>query len=217
MSDESASTPPSRRRFGCFQIVLIMFVTMIATAAVTAWWVKRYIYADRLEPVALTPTEQETLEDKIALLEAATTEGLDPEKFDGSRRVIELTERELNHLIAKDDPEMAKTVAIDLSDDLVSLNLVVPVEEDAPLVGGKTLRLKVGLNVVYGDSLQPEISIQGVSLGGISLPNAWLGNLKNKNLVERLEGQDKEFWDKLAEGVESVRVADGRIRFELRE
>lgn len=84
---------------------------------------------------------------------------------------ISLSEKELNALIAKDS-ETAKRVAIDLADDLVSVKLLVPVDEDFPILGGKTLRLFFGVTLSFKDD-RPIVAVRGVSLGGVPLPSAW--------------------------------------------
>ena len=84
---------------------------------------------------------------------------------------ISLSEKELNALIAKDS-ETAKRVAIDLADDLVSVKLSVPVDEDFPILGGKTLRLFFGVTLSFKDD-RPIVAVRGVSLGGVPLPSAW--------------------------------------------
>lgn len=217
MNIENASESKlTKRRFGCLHVLLIVLVMMLITAGITFWWVKRHLYAQSLEPVKLSQMEKETLDDKVKQLEEVADGKLTPEKFDEKegKREIELSERELNYLIAKDDPATAEQIAVDLADGLVSLKMVMPVDEEAPILGGKKIRLKVGLNVDF-DSDPPEISLRGVSLGGISLPNAWLGNLKNQNLIEKFEKGDGI--SEVLAGVESIKVMEGKVMIVLKE
>jgi hypothetical protein len=91
----------------------------------------------------LSQKEQEVLESKLALLQEKKPfpaknqpqpgKPLTPEPYteEGSSREIRLTERELNGLVAN-TPDIAERVAIDLSDDLVSVKLVLPVDEEVP-------------------------------------------------------------------------------------
>ena len=51
---------------------------------------------------------------------------------------------------------------------------------------------------------------------GIPIPNAWLGGLKNIDLVSEF-GVDPGFWKSFSEGVEEIQVADGRINIKLKE
>ncbi|HBV20433.1 MAG TPA: arginine N-succinyltransferase, partial [Nitrosomonas sp.] len=51
---------------------------------------------------------------------------------------------------------------------------------------------------------------------GIPIPNAWLGGLKNIDLVEEF-GADPGFWKSFSEGVENIRVTAGQITVRLKE
>ncbi len=51
---------------------------------------------------------------------------------------------------------------------------------------------------------------------GIPIPNAWLGGLKNIDLVSEF-GADEGFWKSFSDGVENIQVEDGRIRIKLKE
>lgn len=201
-------------------------VALLCVAVLAAVWVRRYVYASKFTPVALSPTEQEVLESKLAQLERARPlpektpprrgGPLRPEPYteEGATRKIRLTERELNGLVAN-TPDLAERVAIDLSDDLVSMKLVVPVDEEVPVLGGKTLRIHVGLTMNYeGD--RPYIAIKGVSLGGLPLPNAWTGNLKNVNLLGEL-GPDDGFRRVFFAGVRTIKVRQGHLEIRLKE
>lgn len=232
---ETPSSSPSKKGFGCGQVIIIMLVTALLSAGGAFWWAKRYLYAKEHQPVALSTEEQQTLETKLERLEQAAMggEALPPappegqgdlsgqepgaEAYseEGASREIELTERELNALIAKNDPEVAKNFAVDLSKDLVSLKVVLPMEEDAPFVGGKTVRIKAGFGVAYAEG-QARLVLKGVSLGGIPLPNAWLGNLKGKDFVEEF-GSSGGIWKQFSDGIEQLEVSDGRLRVKLKE
>jgi len=141
---------------------------------------------------------------------------LEPEAYseEGAKREISLTEKELNALIAK-DPEVAQCVAIDLSDNLISIKMIVPIDKEVPVLGGKTLRLNLGVMIAF-EKERPVVALKGVSLGGIPVPNAWLGNLKNKNLVKEF-GDETGFWKLFSDGVADLKVKDGHIQIKLKE
>lgn len=84
-----------------------------------------------------------------------------------------------------------------------------------PLVGGRTLRLTSGLAVGVAEG-QLSLAVRGISLGGIPLPGAWWGDIKNRDLVATF-GEDGGFWDAVSRGVSSVEVTDGELILELRE
>ena len=110
---------------------------------------------------------------------------------------------------------MAKKLAIDLSQDLVSVRLLVPVDRDFPLLGGKTLRLSTGVEMSYKDG-RPRVVLKGVTVMGVPIPNAWLGDLKNIDLISEF-GDKQGFWKSFAAGVEDIHVEDGELKVKLKE
>jgi len=229
--DEYPPEPSAKKfRFGLLQVLGIVALAIIVTALLTAWWVKHYIYASKFAPTVLTVKEQKVLDSKLAKIEATANKApvapkkkrhdkgasLEPEAYseEGAKREISLTEKELNALIAN-NPEVAQRVAIDLSDNLISVKLVVPIDEEIPVLGGKTLRLNLGVILRY-ENERPVVALKGVSLGGIPLPNAWLGNLKNKNLVKEF-GAEGGFWKLFSDGVADLKVRKGYILIKLKE
>jgi hypothetical protein len=228
--NENTAEPAAKKfRFGWLQVMGIVALVMIVTALLTAWWVKYYIYASKFKPTVLTAKEQKVLDSKLAKLEESGNKDgavtkkkkkkgapLEPEAYseEGAKREIRLTEKELNGLIAN-NPEVAQRVAIDLSDNLVSVKLVIPVDEEIPVLGGKTLRLNVGIILGYRKE-RPVVALKGVSLGGITIPNAWLGNLKNRNLVKEF-GAEGGFWKLFSDGVADLKVKEGHILIKLKE
>jgi cytoskeletal protein RodZ len=230
MNSKTSHTHGSSQRFSGKQVLLFVGLAVLATGLVTAWWVNQYLYAATFEPTQLTASEQHSLDSKMAQLRQVDKSGsssskpkvsfsdglLEPEPYSeqGASREIQLTEREVNSLIAK-DVEMAKHVAVDLADNLVSVKLVVPVTEEMPIVGGKTLKLNFGVELSYANG-KPVVAMQGISLGGVPLPSAWWGDIKHINLVEEFGGPGG-FWDQFAKGVQDLKIQDGRLRITLKE
>ncbi|MEW8626058.1 MAG: hypothetical protein AB2551_09920, partial [Candidatus Thiodiazotropha sp.] len=138
------------------------------------------------------------------------------ERYDekNARREVFFTERELNGMVAN-NPEMAKKLAIDLSDDLVSARILVPVDPDFPILGGKTLRVSTGMELAFRNA-KPVVILKGVSIMGVPIPNAWLGGLKNIDLISEF-GDQQGFWASFAEGVENIRVEEGELKIKLKE
>ena len=222
--EKTAPNGKSGSRFKRYLAAAI--VVFCVVVLLVAFWVKRNVYASKFTPVSLSRQEEEILEYKLALLRAEESlpgkqrslpgRPLSPEPYseEGANREIRLTERELNGLIAG-TPDVARKVAVDLSDDLISVKLVLPVDEEVPVLGGKTFRIHMGLAVRYEEE-KPYIALKGVSLGGIPLPNAWLGYLKNVNLVEEF-GSGDGFWKIFSAGVRDIRVRRGQIQISLKE
>ncbi|MDH4194210.1 MAG: arginine N-succinyltransferase [Nitrospirota bacterium] len=230
MNAHTPKTAGSTRTFSGKQVIVFIGLAVLATALVTVWWVNQYLFAKMFEPTRLNAAEQQVLDAKMAPLLHTVDAGspalpsslpvthmpLEPEPYSesGPNREIRLTEREVNALLAKDS-EMARHMAVDLSDDLLSVKLVVPMNEDMPLVGGKMLKLNFGLALSYENG-KPVVAMRGISVGGIPLPSAWWGDIKNTNLVEEYGGSGG-FWDQFAKGVEDLKIKDGELHVILKE
>ncbi len=221
--------PP--RRFGCLQVAGLMLLTAVVTLLVAVWVVRNYLFVSQFTPVTLSAQEERALQAKLRRLDvleaaerpagsskenAAEAGPLEPEPYSekGAKREIEFTERELNALLAK-NTDLAHKLAVDLADDLVSIKLRLPLDEDFPVLGGKTLRLKAGAEFAYRDG-RPVVILKGVTIMGVPVPNAWLGGLKNIDLVAEF-GTDEGFWKSFSEGVADIRVEEGRLRIKLKE
>lgn len=226
MTNAAAETQPtSRKGFSGLQVTLVVLVTIAITVFVGWWVIRTYIFPSQLEPVALSQSEQIELGRKLKAIgivtgpmvsnSAVESSGAAPEPYseEGASREVFLSERELNGMIAK-DPELATNFALDLADDLVSFTLLVPVPQDFPVMAGRIVRVRGGAEVAYAND-RPTVVIKGVSLMGVPVPNAWLGNLKNVDLVS--EFGDAGFWQAFADGVEDIRVREGRLQVKLKE
>lgn len=203
------------------QILLIVLATMVVTAGLSYWLLSNYLFLTEFEPVELNPREQQVLDDKLSAVgldiqgEGASP-ALEPEPYSevGASREVRFNERELNAMLAK-NTDLAQRLAIDLSDDLISAKWLLPLEEDFPVMGGKTVRINAGMEFAYRNG-EPVVMLKGVSLMGVPIPNAWLGNLKNVDLVREFGG-DSGFWQSFADGVEHIQVQDGLLVIKLRE
>ncbi len=217
-------------------VVWIILATILLTAGATYWAVRSYIYAKDFKPVVLKEKEVVVLNKKLEQLgfspQSSKTDepgnqsaqdaefdadgNLLPEAYSeaGAKREVSFTERELNSLLAN-NTELAKKLAIDLSNNLMSAKLLVPVDQDFPILGGKTLRVTSGLEVAYENS-KPIVILRGVSIMGIPIPNAWLGGIKNIDLVKEF-GTSEGFWKAFADGVENINVEDGQLKIKLKE
>lgn len=219
------------KRFSGQQVLLFVLIAILVTAGLSFWLIRTYIEPADFRPVSLSAREQAKLDVKLqqigvdprAVLPDAKredkfdTEGrLTPERYseDAEKREIRMSERELNALIAN-NPELARRFAVDLSDNLASAKLLIPIDPDLPVLGGRTLRVNAGIEMAYRDD-RPVVKLRGVSIMGVPVPNAWLGNLKNVDLVEQF-GTGPGFWNSFAAGVDLIEVADGQLRIKLKE
>lgn len=208
----------------------IVVIASVVSTLVAVWVMYVYLFPGAFKPVALSPGEEQILTSKLENLDKRQEApvlhkdppqtdqslGLQPKRYretDANREII-LTERELNALLAK-NTDLASKLAIDLSQDLASAKLLIPLDEDFPLLGGKTLKVTAGLELAYKNK-QPTVALKGISLWGVPIPNAWLGNLKNVDLVQEF-GDQKGFWDAFADGIEEIEVNEGQLRVRLKE
>lgn len=229
----AAAQAGSQRRFDWLHVTLLVLLAIVVTAGVSAWLARAYFFPSELEPVVLSAGEVQALEGKLDRLQgfAATrspasevaapaerlpASRLQPERYSesGATREVALSERELNALIAR-DPEMARRLAIDLSDSLISAVLLVPVDPDFPILSGKILKVRAGVELAF-DQGRPVVVLRGVSIMGVPFPNAWLGGLKNIDLVREFGGEPG-FWQSFAAGIEQLQVVDGALRIKLKE
>jgi hypothetical protein len=228
----------TKKRFGCLQVFGLMVVAVIVTAGITILIFKTYLFPSEFKPVTLKPQEEQALTAKLEKLDTIgdnvdlhrkgtlqkpakadhfdSSGSLEPEPYSekNNKREIIFTERELNALLAK-NTDLARKLAIDLSDDLVSAKLLVPVDEDFPVLGGKTLRVRTGVVFAYIKS-KPVVILKGVTIMGVPIPNAWLGGIKNIDLVKEF-GNDKGFWKAFSDGVEDIKVKEGHLKIKLKE
>lgn len=220
-----------------------LVLTVLLTTAATVWIVKTYIFPSEFRPVRLSATEERVLDRKLDRFETITLAGSDKSAASGPSRAparplrskpaaelpplepepyrernadreILLSEREVNALLAR-NTDLARKVAIDLSEGLVSAKILVPVDPDFPILGGRIIRVNAGLELAFAHE-RPVVVLKGVSIMGVPVPSAWLGGLKNVDLVQRFGG-DQGFWRAFAAGVAALEVRDGELRVRLKE
>jgi hypothetical protein len=229
---EQLENPAHKRGFRAIHILWIVLATILLSATVTYWVVRTYVYAKDFTPVQLSQSEQQVLNDKLKQLgyqpspasepaqpsqpRERDEQWLRPERYSEAeaRREVYFSERELNAMVANNQ-DLAKKLAIDLGDDLVSARLLIPMDRDFPILGGKTLRVSTGVEMAFRDT-KPVVILKGVSVMGVPIPNAWLGGLKNIDLISEF-GDQQGFWAGFAEGVEDIRVVEGELRIKLKE
>jgi len=228
----------AKKRFGCLQALGLVAIAVIITAGVSILVFKTYFFPSEFKPVNLNSQEEKVLAEKFESLISIgagvssqrkdalhkssksgrfdSTSTIEPVPYnkEGIKREIGFTERELNGLLAK-NTDLAKKLAIDLSEDLISAKLILPVDEDFPIIGGKILRLRSGMVFTYTKG-KPVVILKGITIMGVPIPNAWLGGIKNINLIEKF-GTDEGFWKTFSDGVEDIRVEDGLLKIKLKE
>ncbi len=228
--------PQNNKKRGWLRIAIIIVCAAGLASAATVWLASAYLFPKAFKPVQLSAREEKALNAKIDALASAAPqtrkrhtpkgtqiqvspaqeENLAPERYseENASREIQLTERELNALLAR-NTDLAEKLAIDLSDDLASAKLLVPLDPDFPFLGAKTLKVTAGLELRYTNQ-KPVVILRGISIWGVPIPNAWLGGIKNIDLVREF-GMQSGFWHTFAAGIEDIRIVEGRLSIKLKE
>jgi hypothetical protein len=214
------------------KVVGLVVAAMLLTMAGTLLIIKTWLFPSPFEPVVLSKAEEQQLERKLERFEqiggrtqrsqpgrfreVPTAEDLKPEPYSevGASREICLSEREINGMIAQ-NTDLATRLVVDFASDLVSVKLLIPVDPDFPIMGGKILKVKAGAELAFRGG-RPVVVLRGISVMGVPMPNAWLGGLKNIDLIQEF-GTDPGFWKSFADGVETIEVRDGSLRIVLKE
>jgi len=225
IENKNDSAPVARK--GGLRWLAVFAVAVLAASLIGIWAVQKYLLPEAFAPVQLTDTEEKVLDGKIARMEriadhspaigpADEDDPEAPELYveDPARRTIVFTEKEVNALIAR-NTDLAEKLVINLSDGMASAKLLLPLDADFPILGGKILKVAAGLGLDYLNG-KPVVVLKGVSLWGIPLPNAWLGNMKNVDLVKEF-GAEKGFWKSFADGIDKIEIREKSLQVRLRE
>jgi hypothetical protein len=217
------STTAKTNGWKVFGITIIVLASII----IGGWLVSHFLFPSQFTPVSLSASETQILNQKLDILNLPllnenaditnkVVTPLTPEAYTeaDANREVTFTEREINAMIAN-NTDMADKLAIDLSSDLASAKLLMPLDPDMPLLGGKILRLQAGIELAFGKG-QPIVKLRGVSAWGVPIPNAWLGNLKNIDLVHKF-GAEGGFWQSFADGIDHIKVSDGTVIVTLKQ
>jgi hypothetical protein len=168
-----------------------------------------------LHPVELSLTEQSALNDKLAQLELAE-EVVPPPSAPENKdpRTLFLTAKEINAFLA--DQGVGEQVKIDLSRNRIAANFLLPIDENAPLFAGTTLRIRLAISALMNETGKLVIKVDDISLGGIPLPNAWLGDIKGLDLVSGEIGNDPAV-QRFVSGIKDFRLENGQVQIVLNE
>jgi len=228
MDQFSENENKESKKGGCLRTLGIMLITVIISVVATVFVINYYLFPKQLEPVELNQREESALNTKLKQFGLPTLPSssadtasdsantLEPEPYSevNAKREITFSEKELNAILAK-NTDLADKVAIDLADNLASAKMIIPLDPDFPFLGGKTLKANAGAKLAYANG-RPIVILKGVSIWGVPIPNAWLGNLKNVDLVKEFGG-DEGFWKSFSDGVENIHVKEGQLIIKLKE
>jgi hypothetical protein len=220
--------PPRKKRnwflWGCGGLLAILLI-IVATVAITVWWLQRPI-----KPVVLSPKEKAVVEQKLDRINAeqpdrsgssktsASKPALPPTEPDrpytpGSKS-IKLTEREINGLLNA-NTDLGKTVRIEFGRDAINAYIVAPIPNDVPLVGGKTFRARGRFALSLTQDGTPYAILEDVTVWGVSLPKDWLGGIKGENLLADATG--RRHGNPILRGIKSLKVEPGVLVLDLND
>lgn len=221
-SDPVRARDPKRRSWllYIFGAVVALLLIIVASVAITLWWIQRPI-----KPVVLSAAEKAKVEEKLERLDDSATNRAStliqrdtapkPEldrTYEAGSKELRLTERELNGLLNL-NTELGKTVRLELGQDAINAYLVVPIPEDFPIGGGKMFRARGRFRVSITDGAAPFAILEDVTVFGLSLPKEWLGGLKGENLIANAMGDRSG--TPVLHGVKSLRIVPGAIVLEV--
>lgn len=209
---EPSPVSPARRSIGLRVIVILLVLAVVVGGLV--WWFTRPI-----QPVVLSPRELSLVEEKIAAIQSAgdsavpvpsPTPGATEPAYEPGKKEIVLTEREINGLLNA-NTDLGRTLSIQLGTDIVLARMETDLDPDLPLLGGRRFKARARFRVSEVPG-QPAFIIDDLTIWGISLPNAWLGGLKGRNLLPEILGTGS---NGQIPGVESFSVRPGQLSIRL--
>lgn len=237
--------PPAQRKkthwllYGCGTL-LVLLLLVVATVAITLWWIQRPI-----KPVVLSPPEKAVVDQKLRRLEGENAPATSlannsdskttvapnrqPEhvelppvvvppnseqdrRYTPGSKALTITEREINGLLNA-NTDLGKSVRIEFAKDAVNAYVAVPIPKDFPIGGGKMFRARGRFRMSLGNGGQPYAVLEDVTVFGLSLPNAWLGGLKGQNLIGEAMGERNG--SPVLQGIKSLRIEPGAMVLEL--
>jgi len=207
---ESAA-PAAPRARSTKKVVLITLAVILGCAGIAAatggLWVKHTFYPSPITPVSLTATEKAEFDSK---LQALGNPAAIP--ADEANRTLVINEREVNAYLAQQ--QLGESVQVKFGEGNVSAAIIFTAPEDFPIVPNQKIRLRF----TFGTSLTPEhklsLKLDDLSLGGISLPNSWIGDIKGVDLVAENVESDPALQKFLA-GIKSLEIHNGTLRLAL--
>src|SRR4030095_2898911 len=191
----TAATPPSKRRpwllYGCGALLGLLLL-IVATVAITIWYIQRPI-----KPVVLSPQEKAQVEAKLEQIGgkspdapktatpergavpvergAPTAEGaLPPETriitpaepdrvYVPGSKVLRITERELNGLL-NENTDLGNTVRFELGRDAINAYVAAPIPDDVPVLGGKMFRARGRFRISVAEGMAPYAVLEDVTV-----------------------------------------------------
>ena len=232
---------PQKKGNGCL-VALGITGAIVLVLGIAGYFGYRYYFEAKINPVTLTAEEQAVLEAKLEQIETAndgaalpvtdatlvelnqpreikpelTAEQLEAQRLADARarRTVVITERELNGML-NHNTDLGKAFKVGFKNGYIDIQTVIPVEEEVPMFGGKTIRVSVDLAMEKLDDGSLGFAVKSVNVGGVPLPDSWLGGIKGDNLIEQFK--EEKFFQVLAGGIEDMQIVSGQMAVVLAE
>lgn len=217
-------------------------LSVVLILGITGFLVYRYYTQAQFRPTTLSEKEQVILDTKLEKIESGGEEqplgspssrelnevvinsgqqpDLTPAQIaelerleEQERRTITLSEKEINAMMNY-NTGLGERVKVRFKSGRIDVGWIISVDEEAPFVGGKTLRGSVDLSMEKLTDGRLAFAVEDVTVMGIPMPNAWLGDIKGQNLADRI-GQDNEFFRIFSAGIEHIEISNGEVRVRL--
>jgi hypothetical protein len=231
----TSSAPAAQPGLSTKKILLIILGAVLLTAGLaiggTIWWVKYNFDPAPMKPVVLSEKERTDFDSKLALfgdppmapvtvnVSAAPQQPPPPPAVPqiepgAENRTIIITEREVNAYLAKQN--LGEHVQLSFSEGKIAAGLIIIAPPDFPLFAGQKVRVRL----TFGSGLTPEhklsFALDDISVGGISMPNAWLGDIKGEDLVAKNLESDPALQRFLA-GIQTFEIHNGNLKVVLNQ
>lgn len=200
MSHPPSSRPPTSKIRKVLIFLGVITFLLVTTCAAAYWWHNRPI-----TPIVLNASEQQKLDQKMEVTQKRS--------YQPGEKIITLSEREVNALFHS-NTGLGDRVKFELADDAIHARIRTELDEDLPVIGGHTLKAKARF-ILKDQEQHPAIILDDFTVWGISLPNAWLGDFKGKNLISDLGFNNPT--NDIARGIKEIKVNHGEITIELAE
>jgi hypothetical protein len=93
----------------------------------------------------------------------------------------------------------------------------LPLGAEGEVGNGVTLRIGISLGAKMDDNKKFALSISDVSIGGVPMPNAWLGNMKGLNLMADHPISEDPAFKAFVAGIRDFQIKAGQLRVVLNE
>lgn len=185
----------------------------VAAASAGIWWKTNFDPAP-FKPVALTSQEQAAFEQKLAVFSGSVAAEPVP-VTDLEKRTLVITEKEVNAWLAKN--ELGENVQVRFKDGKITGAIILELPEDFPMLAGQKIKASLALVAHLNDASRDlALQVDDVTVGGMPLPNAWVGDIKGMNLVDESARVDPAM-EKFLKGIRQFEIQDGLAVVKLNE